>query len=216
MKKQLILIAFAMLLVLPMVMAQTFPQNQAIDFKVSCGLINCTSPIITIEYPNSTILIDNQAMNSTASYSNYSFIPTIIGEYHYFIGTYDSTFIVTKSGYNLNEFNFTPMILGMLSVIILFIIVGIFTYKDHPLIALFLVVISFFLVQPIVTLSLNAFNNAYVDTAISDSVLAVFQILPWISWLILAYMVIYLLIVGMQNLGKYKEEVKIRKQDGSY
>jgi len=63
---------------------------------------NLTSCNISIAYPNTTLLIDNQLMGNQVGFVNYTFNTNTIGEYNYYglCGTesFSNSFVVTESG----------------------------------------------------------------------------------------------------------------------
>lgn len=83
-------------------LASSATTGEVLDLKVSCEDFTCSNVNITILYPNSTTLINNQPMTSNGYYANFSLIPPINGEYNYFysdgINSSEGNFITSPTG----------------------------------------------------------------------------------------------------------------------
>jgi len=110
MKKQLYLM-FAIILMFSLVVADdigTYKLNQEMQITNYCQVGSCSYINLTsLEYPNGTIIYPNVLMTQNDQIFNYSFTPTIIGEYTFVTSgdpsdiIYDSdTFDVTYNGEN--------------------------------------------------------------------------------------------------------------------
>lgn len=105
--KHLLIGVICAIFLMSIVSAETYRIEDNIDLKISCININCTNPTtITIDYPNSSIAIDNQSMTLTNGYLNYSFISSVTGEYKYFLFSYssDGTEAYYSSSFNINGY----------------------------------------------------------------------------------------------------------------
>lgn len=95
-----VILVFSVILLVSLISAQTYEQNQDIDLKISTNETDCQ---ITIEAPNSTTLFFNMTMTSQPGFVNYTFNHTEdIGTYQYFTNCnttlYPGSFDVTPSG----------------------------------------------------------------------------------------------------------------------
>lgn len=96
------------------------------NLKVSCNNLNCSNMYISIVYPNSTLLIDNEAMSDNIYYADYTFYPSVSGiyTYYYYDGniTGEGQLSITPTG---NDLTTSQMILylfiGSLLIILLFL-----------------------------------------------------------------------------------------------
>ena len=106
MKKGMKLLSLLLLSIflISFISAEVYTQGQTIDLKISCSNLNCNSPInITITYPNSSIAINNQLMNTNNGYSDFLFSNTqILGQYQYYAtngtSSYSNYFTITPTG----------------------------------------------------------------------------------------------------------------------
>jgi len=113
--KKIILFGLAFLFIIQIASASSyvFKQNQEIDLKIACvdeveqpcnETIDCN---ITILYPNSTALVDNQVMDYGAVYYNYTIPSTetsVLGEYSANIFC-----LGTGNGYSTFSFDINPI-----------------------------------------------------------------------------------------------------------
>lgn len=99
---------FTLVLMTTLVSA-VYEKELSLDYSVSCNDINCSqSWNITVQNPNTTILVDNQEMTVGAYYVNYSFIPIDEGTYSIFLLSdeseyYSDTVEVNYLGNELTE-----------------------------------------------------------------------------------------------------------------
>jgi len=141
MNKKIVLgLMMMVLLSLPMVFAEdtdyVFKKDSDIDLKVSCfenNLTICsagTNCYITVNYPDTTNLVNNGTMQNSDTYFNYT-IPAArtnqVGEYAalvYCTGDEDGytifTFEVNKEGSRLNSYIFLTLILIFVYLIMVF------------------------------------------------------------------------------------------------
>jgi len=127
-----------LLFLIPIVSAEEsyiYKQNQIIDFKISCFdenrsyCNNLTTCKITILYPNSTVLINNQDMDHNPSFFNYTITNTYtLGEYSGVVqcsGTTNGyttiTYLITESGNEVQENTLFPIIIVGVILIVFFI-----------------------------------------------------------------------------------------------
>lgn len=91
----------ALFFFISLISAQTYAENSIVDLKISCVDINCSQKVnITIEFPNTTIAVDNQEMTINNGYANYTFTRTsTFGDYNYFTNsTYANSFSINYRG----------------------------------------------------------------------------------------------------------------------
>lgn len=97
--------------------------NAPYDLTISCAGYNCNSMNVTILYPNSSVLIDNQQTTNKIYYANYTINPTIKGKYTYYFsdGTNSSygTFEVTTTGNELD--NSQALLYLLVEVVLIFL-----------------------------------------------------------------------------------------------
>lgn len=120
-----LVIAF-FLFFLSFVSAQTYAQDSAVDIKVSCLNVNCSVQVsITIEYPNSSIAIDNQSMNASTGFMNYTFSDTNTqGIYKYYTDNgFSDSFTVNYRGDSISSAQGVLYISLFLVLIFFFVIV---------------------------------------------------------------------------------------------
>jgi len=149
-KTILLMLGMFMLLLIPIVSAEEpliFKQNQVLDYKIYCFdeddnyCNNATICKITIFYPNSTVLINNQNMTWNPSYFHYTLNESqtnILGEYsgnaqcNGTTGGYTSfNYWITYSGTKLTISHSLVYIMGWVIMIVIFIVclIGAFAIK---------------------------------------------------------------------------------------
>ena len=123
--KKIFIVLLLALLILPFVASiDVYKQNSIIDLKVSCANINCSSNNnITIVNPDSTILVDNQAMSSGVGFANYSFNATNIGTYNYYVidtnsQSYTNSLQTTATGNASATGSITIFFIGLFLILI--------------------------------------------------------------------------------------------------
>jgi len=140
MKNKIMMVGIlTVLLLLPLVSADTeyvFKKDNEIDLKVNCfenNLTLCsatTNCYITVNYPDTTNLINNGTMSNSVTYYNYTIAASKVnqvGEYNtlvYCEGTDEGytvfTFEVNKEGSRLQSYIFLTLILIFLYFIMIF------------------------------------------------------------------------------------------------
>lgn len=114
--KKLLLSLLLVLLLAPVVIATTFPAG-TIDFRQEC---NDTTAYLTVAYPNTTLLVDNQTMTSQTGYANYSFTTSVSGTYNYYgacgANSFAGEFDLTPSGAERGGDNFNIFIYAIFLV----------------------------------------------------------------------------------------------------
>lgn len=146
--KQLMLFMF-LLLIIPLASADlgTFQQNSPVEIKT---ILNTTSVnISTISYPNSTLIISNQAMTKNGLNFNYTFYNTsTLGVYVYSYfdaegNVYVNSFTINGSGQEISQAQINLLWVGivvLLLVAIFFFILSIL-FKT-PIVKIFLMGLS--------------------------------------------------------------------------
>lgn len=89
-----------------------YEREAAIDITIGCDVVNCSdNNNITILYPNTTILIDNELMTAGAGFIYYSLTATqtnLTGEYAVYVDgdgltDYQTSFVVNNNGENISD-----------------------------------------------------------------------------------------------------------------
>lgn len=171
MKKVMIILAMALLLLLPSVFAeQIYGYNETIDLKVSCsnnetycsGNTKCN---LTTIYPNSTILVNNGGMTNNLAYFNYTLNYSDVdqvGNYQNYVycedlGYMDFTtfaFTVTKSGQETSTaqgLTYILIILGLLGAAAMFIIIAAKLDNEYMMIKMLFIIIAMFMIMAMIS-----------------------------------------------------------------
>lgn len=106
MNNRIIFLALALILLMGSVNAETFKQSVGLDLKVSCDELNCSEAYnVTIAFPNSSLLVDNQEMTFVNGYMLYSLNASqtsLIGTYPFYLVSetdyYSDSYKITQSG----------------------------------------------------------------------------------------------------------------------
>lgn len=143
--RKLTLFVIPIVLMLLLVSAsETFKQNSEISLKAKCTDIDgnyCSTDVgcwITIFYPNSSVMTENQQMSHNPSFYNYTIAPEDtmpLGTYNYDVlcnrsiltGSDPDSFEITPTGF-LDTPGFYFLIIGVSLVFMLF---GIYLIKDE-------------------------------------------------------------------------------------
>lgn len=102
--------------------AKTYPQGIEVNFKISTNESSCN---ITIEYPNTTNLIDNQGMTLATGYANINTNFDTIGVYNYYSNCGSGNFEVTTNG---NKGDISQILLYIFLGTILIFLFGLSVY----------------------------------------------------------------------------------------
>jgi len=205
--KKLIFIFVFLLILIPLISAYTFTwdfgimtqqQNECFEFPAACD--NCTYTNITILYPNGTIAVDNEPMTNPTSiyYYNYTFCDTSTLGIYPVITNYDEEeylraysdfnfFVITESGYNIDEGNATTI---YTIVLFFMVLASLFFYAFFKNKGKFQVKWIFFIVGYIfflsaLSLSILALRDSLVNPSIItflDSFMAIAFILFWFAF----------------------------------
>jgi hypothetical protein len=175
MNKTITWILILILLVTP-ILAQTYEQDEPLDIKAPCmnnGTYCSASATcnVTIFYPNSTTLINNELMTNNQAYHNYSLTEeqtNILGEYEVTIMCQDGTIY----GYSTYNYKITPtgeepstsegiLYIGIFAVLLIFFILCIYGLitLDNLFIRFAILHISYLLIVAITFISQNIANN---------------------------------------------------------
>jgi hypothetical protein len=140
-------------------------------------------------------------MTSGVSYSNYTFTPTYTGEYHYFIGDYDSTLTVTSTG-GTETFDYLPLVLIFITIILTLLWIGSQLGKSHAIVSTILMILPlFFLV------GLAQIGKAYVTNSTIASIITPIQIiLPFVAFGFMLYVSINLVMKVINDISSKRKE----------
>lgn len=236
MNKNLLWILVLVLLVTP-TLAQIYEQDKPLDIKIPCmnnGTYCSASATcnVTILYPNSTTLINNEVMTNNLAFHNYSLVQeqtNTLGEYEVTIMCQDGTIY----GYSTFDYKITPtgeepstsegiLYIGIFAVLLIFFILcmyGIISI-DKLFIRFALFQISYLLIVAITFISSNIANNFITNApflvSFSEILFKVFMIgyFPFLvgSICYLFYMVITIKeIKDMIDKGIPENEAKARR-----
>lgn len=165
----LAVIGLFVLLALPLISGKIYKQFSTIDVRVSCTYNGtfCASPTIcniTIDYPNSSLMIDNENMTVTGNGRPFYRLPdtTITGTYEYSStccrGTecddHSSNFKITSTGVIQTSILENPIIIILIALGLALLILGV--YLTVPALAFFAALM--FLLGGIYTM-IYGFNN---------------------------------------------------------
>lgn len=192
-KKYLLMALVLLVAILPFVCADTLylselglpiPQGECFNIPLSCD--NCTYMNITIAYPNGTIAVTNQAMDSISPYSyNYTFCDTnTLGNYM-LITNYDDDGVYLSS--ETNFLQVTPngesategkavFYIGLLLVLVIFLVgaVVIFMESENLLARVGMIGLGYLL---LITITFLAWNMSADFLTSSPFMIAMFRIL---------------------------------------
>lgn len=97
MDKKVGLLIIGILVLFSLNFVSSYTINTPIEIRVSCLNVNCSEQVnISIEFPNSSLAVNNQLMSNNSGYKNYTFSNTVtFGRYTYYTnnGFSDSFFI---------------------------------------------------------------------------------------------------------------------------
>lgn len=137
----LILVGFLVVLTLPLISAEVYKQNSIVELKVPCsynGTFCDTTALcnITINYPNSSLLVDDGNMTNTGNGMPFYLLPdtSITGVYLYnseccqadACDSYSSSFEITPSGIIQTSILENPVIIIFITLGIILLILGIY------------------------------------------------------------------------------------------
>lgn len=95
------------------------------DLSVSCEGFTCADMNVTVFYPNSSLFINNQPMQSNIYYANYTLIPPVSGDYNYFysdgVNSSLGVFTATPSGETLSTG--TALLYVVILILVMFFLV---------------------------------------------------------------------------------------------
>jgi len=224
MKKTLLMLGLIFLTLIPLANAATsyyFKQNSLVNLKIFCFDDNdyyCDNSVlcsITILYPNSSVLVDNQAMNYNPSYYDYN----ISSDYTDTLGEYSTSVLCNSTNltdYAIFTFTITPngepmeMASSILHIGIfaIFIIIGfILAYlsisfsPDHVFLKfLFLVMAFIFIIVPA-----NLARSIIPSISAISALTILYNISVWALILFFMYYLIYFIFTSFK-IKKEKEE----------
>lgn len=177
--KKIILLMVGILFIVPLLTAGTvYKEHQILDLKVPCSddgdyCSATTECNITVDYPNSTNLVNNQIMTNQASFHNYTFSSSQIsvsGEYPSTMKCCDSgtcglsrfSLKITPSGEEFDEgkgIAAFAVLIGSLGVAFIFLVIG-YNLSSNPK----TIPLSFFFIVLAVFLAIYSLNLGYSYT----------------------------------------------------
>lgn len=222
MKQMKLIIISAVLLVMTISMASatisdfgTFKQGQDINLIQICA--SCSYNNITaILYPNSSVAVSHIAMTNDGGIYNY----TLSNAYTNTLGKYlvnglgdvggidtdwNYEFTITKSGDNYINFDFLPLILSLLGVIIILLILAFILHSDHGILALLFAGLGFYMLIPLLNVSNIVIENNIMNTGISDMVGTITTILTWMDYVLIVYIIVYIFVKVISGYNQDKQ-----------
>lgn len=176
--------------------------NNSYDLTISCNSYDCTQLNISILFPNSTSYVINGSMTNQISHANYTLLPSVIGEYKYYLfdgSTYGSgTLDVTKRGEDLSTAQAILYFLFLISAIALLITTiywaikikwthgrnedeEIVSVNDLRFLKIFLIPISYVLLMWISGILYSIFDNYLILNGASS-------VFNWLYWIMLSFL----------------------------
>lgn len=76
-----LLVGILIISALSLVSAETYPANLNISFKIPTNLTNCN---LTLEYANTTLILNGVSMDNKQGYANYTINSLDVGNYNYY------------------------------------------------------------------------------------------------------------------------------------
>lgn len=227
-KKIILFLAFVVLL--SFTSAQTYAQDSNVDIKVSCLNIDCNTPTqISIQYPNTTLAVNNQTMTTQDSFVNYTFSDTeAIGEYKYYLVSVGGTPEFYEDSFTIGNNFTTPLALSYLGFIVILLFTffltmygaskiewgnkkntegKILTINHFKYLKILLYAISYFELMFLFGLSYKLFNEAGIDgfTSFFNFIYQIFlnMIFPLMIFLIIIIFVTWI------NDKKFQRSIKL-------
>lgn len=221
-----ILVLFLFVFVSSAYAINIYPKDELIDLKYPCFNNNtyCSSNAecnITIFYPNTTMLVNNQLMTNQRSYHNYSILPIASGDYQVIMLCRDGVL----SGYSSFNFRITPSgedattgraLLYFLAIIVTFAILIFFVWlafkvptKDEYNSYGQLIQVNFrkhfreilFLMAYMMLVLLFFFLNRVTEDLAYSNTFTIFQTLSHISVLLVPYILIMIALLWVVGVG---------------
>ena len=217
MQKQVIVTFVTILLVIPLVFAGNefiYPNGEEVDLKISCFMNGtyCSGSALcnlTIQYPNGSLLINNQEMTNSLSFHNYTLLENqtdVNGDYHVSMvcddsGTYGfSTFDFTITPDGSEQTTGKAILFGLLILVSLVFCIGAFAYginsnKPAPMILGVLIGILFMVItyQTIMLVpEIQGQINLY------DSTVTIYEILMWVMFAVFIMIILYMLFLTLK------------------
>jgi len=212
MKKQYLILAMALLVFLPLAISEiqnlgVFKIDECINLKqLGAGFDNCT--ITTVQRPDSLVYNISAFMTKDNVEYNYSFCNTSI------VGTYISNgfcsetsgdvvwnynFEITQTG--KSQQNWMTLIIGIAVLMILFIVLTIWSVDNHPFLANFFFLMTFWFA----TIDTNllwriAYDNSYFYQGI---MLIVYRMMMIIS-MTLTFIILVILTIDVVQIRRIK------------
>ena len=186
----------------------SYKQGECVQIKT---ILNTTSVnISTINYPNSTIAITNQAMTRNGYSFNYSFCNTsTLGTYVYdYVDTitgnvYVNDFIITTTGYELNTSKSIVILIGLGIMLLIGVLLFIFGIYTKGIVKVFTIGLSILMIAFSLGYSINVMSAGVGEFS---SLINGFNGLWFLVTVLLicagAGLVLYLIVVSLKAFNK--------------
>jgi len=177
---------------------------------------NCTYINMTLISPSSAILVSDVAMIADA----YQYTYVVDGNNLSEIGQYkvhglgddggtetfwSYTFDVTKTGYNSANTDFMILIFALFGVIVILLIMAAVLHQEHALLAIIFAGIGFYLLNPVIQTANMAVENNYFDAGMSGMISTIEQLLTWMSYAVMVYIIVYIFVKAISNYNSEKQ-----------
>ena len=210
------------LLMLSFVSAETitYQQGEIVDLKYPCinngtycsGTAACN---ITIFDPSNAVVVNNKAMTNLGAWHNY----TLTALQTAMIGTYQDSMICTDGGLNgystfshditrtgeaTKGFDVLPLIMAFIAALVILMTMAIVSGKNHPVLGVGLSVITIFLINPMIQLATLFMADNFRSEILKDNINAIQGIVTFLSYVIIVYIIVYILIQVISNYNSAK------------
>lgn len=225
MKNKILFLSLALILVATLISSasatQTFQKGEIIDLKIPCFnngtyCSDASECSITVNYPNGSVMINNEAMTYNTAYHNYTITDSnVIGTYFCSVVCEDSgytgysrfSFDITTTGFAGGWANLTwliPVILIFIALVSICFIVG-FKIEENTIKIVMFLLGFFFILMGLVIVA----KSVVVESTIASSFLnTAYIVMTWVIILTVAYIVIRLIFTILMNIKAKKEKEK--------
>ena len=135
------------------------------------------------------------------------------------IGTYQDSMICTDGGLNgystfshditrtgeaTKGFDVLPLIMAFIAALVILMTMAIVSGKNHPVLGVGLSVITIFLINPMIQLATLFMADNFRSEILKDNINAIQGIVTFLSYVIIVYIIVYILIQVISNYNSAK------------
>ena len=231
--KNMLIFAIMIFLVMPLVSAAvdigvfvsaatiTYKQGTDVNLKYPC--INngtyCSDTAacnITIFDPDNAVVVNNKNMTNEGAFHSYQLNVTQTA----MIGTYQDSMVcvdagnqgystfehdITRTGEATKNFDVLPLIIAFVAGLIILMTLAIVTGSNHPALSVGLSVITLFLINPMIQLATLFMADNFKSPLLMANINAIQSIVTFLSYAIIVYIIVYILIQTISNYNSAKE-----------